>query len=182
MLVHVFYIYVLCSQYSWSGLWWHNHAGDLVHSIALPNRHCCPPSWWPQSWPKAQSMTQHTILVSRSLELKRISQWAWKLKWVNCSCIAASISTMEGLRRLLSNPANVTIKKLGSLIWFINQPDCLGQKSTATPRGRCQQGSNPLHNASRAVALPTWPTIPHYQIVYLCQRPAGSYWTIELMM
>jgi hypothetical protein len=49
--------------------------------------------------------------------------------------------------------------KLGSPSWFINQPDYLGPNSTATPRGRCRQGSNSRHNASRAVALSTRPTI-----------------------
>ncbi len=50
--------------------------------------------------------------------------------------------------------------------WFINQPDCLGPKSTATLRGRCRQGSILRHNASRAVTLPTRPTIPYIILQY----------------
>jgi hypothetical protein len=51
--------------------------------------------------------------------------------------------------------------------WSINQHDCSGPKATATPRGRCQQGSNPQHKChwlmSRCCCQPVSPKIFFYQ-------------------
>ncbi len=89
------------------------------------------------------------------------SSWlfGWCIQWTKFRIDKQAVGTeCQGCGKKIFH-----LKKLGSPSWFINQPDCLGPKSKATPRGRCRQGSNgsnPRHNASQAVALPTRPTIP----------------------
>ncbi len=67
------------------------------------------------------------------------------LQYISAPSSLFFVSCFENSELALFN--SLFSARLGLPSWFINQPDCLGQKFTAIPWVCRRQGSNPRHNA-----------------------------------